>query len=154
MIWAAGLIDGEGCISILRALIRPTKLNRRVVARYSYTLNLSVGMVHRPTIERLQMLFGGYIRFRTTKQLNCRTSWEWSIRGQQAKEVLEKITPYLFTKKDEAVLGLEFGNRVMNKGGRFSAIPDNFHDIRADLYTRIKDAKHIEYFPDDTFRGK
>ena len=84
--WAAGIIDGEGCI-----LATETKAG--------CALRLTVRMVHKPTIKQLSLLFGGKVtRIVTTH----RTAWQWMRAGQQAAEVLRLVEPYLLTKREEA----------------------------------------------------
>ena len=146
--WMGGLFDGEGCILVKRTLVKPTKLNRRAVARYSYSLCISIGMVHKPTVEKFYNEFGGSFRYRITGKLNHRTAWEWQLHGKSAKAFLELIEPYLFIKKEEALVGLAFANREMNPGGRYSNVPVE-DDPREQYYQQLKRLKKYEYVIDE-----
>lgn len=138
-IWAAGLIDGEGCICIKRQIVKASPTGRR-----SYMLSVSISMVHKPTILKMQSLFGGYVRIRKSIRANHRTAWEWSVLSREAKFVLESILSYSVTKLDEVVAGLKFANREMAKGG-CRAIPSE-GDIREAMYLQLRSMKRYEFF--------
>ena len=84
--WAAGIIDGEGCI-----LAYETKAG--------CALRLTVRMVHKPTVIRLCTLFGGKVKRCPTKH---RMAWEWMRAGQQAAYILKQLQPYMVTKAEES----------------------------------------------------
>jgi hypothetical protein len=104
--WCAGLIDGEGCISIYRVRKGPY-----------YAVMIRVVMTNRETIERVaEILACGTIRHNTGVGVR-RDSWTWccaSIVG--SKLILRRLRPYLVTKAKEADLAIEFLN--LDKAGR------------------------------------
>lgn len=98
--WAAGLIDGEGCIMI-------AKSNRTHLM--NYCVRLVVNMIHRPAIQRLQSEFGVGRVIKTKPDKNRRRQiWQWLCGGKDTAIVLRKVLPFLFIKHAEAELALKF----------------------------------------------
>ena len=115
--WAAGIIDGEGTIIIQRK--NPPSFNGLV----RYELFLAVGMIHKPTIERLHAIFGrGYVMKRRNK--GQRVIFHWHVRVNLAAACLRLVLPYLVTKKSEAELALEFDRARGVYGGRITPSED------------------------------
>jgi hypothetical protein len=81
--WAAGLFEGEGCITLVHK-DKP----------YNYRLVLS--MSDRDVVERFAGLFGGKVykvqppRFKPHWQ----TQWAWHATGIRMREVLVQLAPY------------------------------------------------------------
>jgi hypothetical protein len=113
--WAAGLFDGEGCISI-----------HTNASGKQHTLRMTMQMVHKPTIERLRDIIGsGSINKapRSKRNRNFRTAWCYSVVCQQAVTALERLRPHLVTKATEADIALTFydakdstDERIAHKG--------------------------------------
>lgn len=93
--WAAGFIDGEGCIDLKRNTLSCTP---RVRATQTDI---------RP-LRRLQRYWGGKI-YRVTS--DHKDAWEWYLSGDQAFAFLERIVRSLTNKQDEARLLIE--NRAL-----------------------------------------
>lgn len=111
--WAAGIIDGEGCLRIKKQHSPTHRLNPW------YGMALRVKMIHAPAIRRLHEIFGvGSVR--PEPRTNKRTLWVWEVSTDQAAMVLRKIRPYLIVKAAEADLLLEFHRqpRHTRKGHR------------------------------------
>lgn len=134
--WAAGIIDGEGCIFIKRD-------NPTVTSRHKspiYTIGLKVTMTHRKTIYTLQELFHrGHItvpkRFDGIKQ-----PYSWVVRSNQAAYVLNQIYPFLLTKKQEAFKALEFSTLKSDRNGQKRTTQLSL-DRKADFYNCLRDLK-------------
>ena len=94
--WAAGLIDGEGCISIYRCPEGP-----------GYKLSVRVGMTHEPTVRRLLEVFGGSVYSYQPKG-NRHRAFMWNCCGHLAQSVLWELKPYFVTKARQCELALEF----------------------------------------------
>lgn len=102
--WAAGLIDGEGCITITKDKPRGQGISPQ------YKAWLIVANTYRPVIERLRSMFGlGSIQEQKWPVSN---KWKdrltWSCCSEQAKSVVEAVRPYLFIKARDADVLLEF----------------------------------------------
>lgn len=101
--WAAGIVDGEGCITItMQQGGKGGRINP------SYRLYLKVTMGHKETIERLQYLFdaGTVVEQRSNKGHNA--AWSWIVATRQAGDVLEQIYQYSVTKREEMDLAFEY----------------------------------------------
>lgn len=88
--WAAGFIDGEGCISI------------RTSGNY-YGCVLTVVQKFPSPLLKLQTMFGGSIAARDKG-----AAYQWRITSNpKVIEVLTLLYPYLLVKKPQAKLVLE-----------------------------------------------
>lgn len=105
--WAAGIIDGEGCIllNIYRAG------NDCYVLRVIVT-NTDVSMLH-----RLKEIFGlGNIIPRPSNNPKHKMRWYWEVSSKKAEQVLTLVEPYLVSKRKQAQLGL-LSRTYMGKHG-------------------------------------
>lgn len=139
--WAAGLIDGEGCITITKD--KP----RGQVKSPQYKPYLIVTNTYRPVMERLQSMFGvGSIQ---EQKYPVSDQWKsgltWVCCSKQARSVVEAVRPYLFIKVRDADILLEFFGVAKTqrcKGG----VPQEILAERERLYCLIREGR--------TSRGK
>lgn len=108
--WAAGVFDGEGHISV-----RQTNTKHGYAGTYSFAI--IVKMVHKPTILRLQEVFGGagkvYKHKRDIATMGkCRVQWTWHVPTISAWMVLEMMQPYLVTKAPEAAIAVRYYTEI------------------------------------------
>ncbi len=106
--YAAGLIDGEGCISIY--------CNRRNGLDFHY-VRLTVQLSYKglPTLKRMQSAFGGSIASRVEKRNSPPTPfYVWRLGQQDACRLLYAMLPYMGIKRANALLALHF-NEVVQK---------------------------------------
>ena len=110
IIWAAGFIDGEGCININR--VRYYR-NKKI---WYYQANISCGQTVKGEIavKKLQSLFGGYI-YRYQQRGNKLPTVTWAVRSKDARAVAQKLIPYLLLKKRQAELLLKLQMRKERK---------------------------------------
>ena len=112
--YAAGIIDGEGCIGIWRDA---TRTRRR---GYCITLRVKVDMVDFVVPTWLKTKFGGSLRL-SHKKGNRRDQYSWLLTARQARDFLGLVLPYLKTKRTHAEVAIEFQNlKVKLAGGRDS----------------------------------
>lgn len=97
--YAAGLIDGEGCISIL--------CSKKQSRRY-YGATVDVGMTKKalPILERMKQEYGGTIIKRREKTGRWEESWSWRMHGGEAVAFLRRIGPFLLMKKPQVEVAL------------------------------------------------
>jgi len=95
LIYAAGLFDGEGCIST--SLSKPTHMPRLVV---------SVQMCDASIITWLHRTFGIGTVFQSRPEKyysgRCRPQFVWQASCGQAEVVLELLLPFLKVKRPQA----------------------------------------------------
>lgn len=131
--YLAGIIDGEGCIHILK---------QRKGKFVYYTLFMQVANTDPKLMLWIQEIFGGNVRPRKLCRSNKRNVWQWVLAARQAEEVLRLVIPFLVVKKDQAELSLQFrdsyvGNRPY--GGK--GLSPDVQDFRMFCYTELKRMK-------------
>jgi hypothetical protein len=85
--WAAGIIEGEGTLS----------LNKIKARKNSWRVAVTVTMSDFDVIERLHKIFGvGTVRDKAPQQVGYKPLKEWAVQNQAGcLEVLLRIMPYL-----------------------------------------------------------
>lgn len=138
--WAAGVVDGEGCITISR---QRGGAGGRI--NVHHRLYLKVTMGHKPTVERLRSILGvGSIQEqRSTKGHN--TAWSLWIGGNQAADTIRRLRPFLFTKSAEADVALEFAvlprHLVGGRDDNRKRLPASLIAKRESCFERLRDLK-------------
>lgn len=116
--WAAGILDGEGCIIIAKDYKGTKRVER-------FRLKVQVSMTHQPTIDRLHVMFGGSRHNHTPQNSQWRQRHYVILCGEQAEQMLRKVLPYLTAKKEEALVALDFRKLSVKertaRGARFKA---------------------------------
>lgn len=100
--WAylAGLIDGEGCITI--------KAHNRPGGYLHYSPSLTIGMCT-PVLKRLCTEYGiGLITFKPPGKDGWRDAFVWQFDREDTITVLTHTLPYLQVKGKQARLLIEF----------------------------------------------
>ena len=146
--WAAGLIDGEGCISLIH---HPAAHFKKAVSD-RYHLVLKVTMCCKKAVTFLHLLFdtGSFSSRKPKKGERVSESFTWLCNARQAQQVLPIIRPYLVTKAAEADVALEFlalplAARGGANGGR--AVPDDLQAARISCHARLRALKTRSRFP-------
>jgi len=103
--YIAGIIDGEGCISIYRN------------SNNGWTLRVCVDMQSKKVIDQLIGAFGGHYNAINKPGLKYVIHY-WYICGKKAYDMLKKIKPFLSEKKPQASLAMEFYLHQKNYGVR------------------------------------
>lgn len=89
IIYAAGYLDAEGCF------------------RHSNTPRVSISNTYPYTLVRFQELFGGSFRDKKEKRKNRRNTYEWSCTGENARNCIRVVYPFLQEKKRQAEILLQ-----------------------------------------------
>jgi hypothetical protein len=109
--WTAGIVDGEGAVSLYRT--------ERSDGKHAYGVQVRVTNTDPRMLQKLQGFWGGVLRPRKGKlRPNCRQAWEWSLYGDQARELLRSTMEDLVTKREQAEIVLEYEG-----GYQFSGAP-------------------------------
>jgi hypothetical protein len=92
--YAAGFVDGEGCIAIVRSFAP-----RR--GRYYYGVNVVVSNTDRPVLDWMQTLWGGWVVGVSAegKSRASRPAWSWRIATTGSRPFLTGIRPWLRIKR-------------------------------------------------------
>lgn len=101
--WCAGIVDGEGSIFLEKAKNRKQYRPSVTVVNTDYRILL-----------RLKDILGGGILLAKRRKVrpNRLTCWSWYSKGKSAVDVLEKIIPYLVSKREKAEIVLLYARTV------------------------------------------
>ena len=106
--YIAGIIDGDGYISITRSI-------RKGVEYFGAQVGISG--TRREPHDLASTLFGGRVSAYKPKNLRHRTQFQWSRVGSGAVEVIRAIEPYLLIKKEHALLAMALHDHVTEARG-------------------------------------
>ena len=124
--WAAGMIDGEGCIGIYHTR----------TSGYGFVLSVSVGNTEIELLEALRSSFGGgvYAIRKTQANPGWKRAYQWRPGSRKAASFLDAILPYLQSprKTEAAVLGLEYQSQKVV--GRLPRDVERVHRARQQEY--------------------
>lgn len=100
--YTAGVIDSDGCITILRHAPR-TKVQSK---RETYDLKIIINQVDGGAINYIRGIYGGTI----TSQTNLSGSiiYTWRLNHEKSGELCKQLIPYLRIKKKQAEIAVQF----------------------------------------------
>ena len=99
--YAAGLIDGEGCISLARSASKGTP-------RFSPAVEIGMTAKAKHLLEMMRSNYGGSIRLTRRATDRWDEAWAWGVFGRNVSTVLHAVSPYLLLKSEQAGLVLRF----------------------------------------------
>lgn len=139
--WAAGLVDGEGCVFINKS--SRTLASRQVTPTFRLVLKVTMGC--QETVERLREVFEvGTVQNHVPRSDRVNASYSWICQSHQAKAVFEKILPFAITKRTEIEVALRFANLPLAErggGGGSKAVDPGLFDQREALYWELRKLK-------------
>ena len=136
--YIAGIIDGEGCVSIYHQEKKCGKIY------FSYNVRIMIGMTDDRVIKILQEQYGGSI-WEQKQREGWKNSKTWYLTGKKVEGFLNDILPFLIIKKDQARLALELREHI-NKRKRTRK---GFRGLRSidkcemEYRKRMKDKMHV-----------
>jgi hypothetical protein len=89
--YAAGFVDGEGCIAIVRSFEPRSD-------RYVYGVQVVVSNTDRAVLDWMQGVWSGWVVAVSQHQGRARDSWTWRTSSLKAKPFLAGIKPWLKIK--------------------------------------------------------
>lgn len=130
--YAAGLFDGEGCVSI-------GKGRRASAVVPIYSLSVKITQDDTEALHFIRNLWGGQIRPRKPRP-DGKIASDWTSHSRAAGLFLADILPFLIVKRDEAEIAVKFQAAKYHPGS--AGLPAEtvafFARCREDLF----DAKH------------
>jgi len=131
VIYLAGFIDADGCISIGRHKAQKRKYP-------SYQPKLQVGSTSPEVLDLCRTTFGGNVWPDTSKHGN-KAFYQWVIYGQQMRKALLALMPFLKLKKRQAEIALELHRRIEEYPKRIghALSADEAHE-REKLHQRLR----------------
>jgi len=113
--WVAGIVDGEGCITIIK-----TKSSHS--ESLSFPPIVQVRMCDREPLDRLVDVVGskiGKAQMPPSHYANHqRESWQWKVVSEQAATVISEIYPYLTCKRRQAIVAWNHQQFRSNRGNQ------------------------------------
>jgi len=100
--YAAGIIDGEGCIQIMHSLLRGTV--------QSWKVYLEINMCSKKVLDKMAGLFGGEVKMYGARPEQHYRQYRWQLYGGAAISAIVAMRPYLIEKKAQAALAIQFYN--------------------------------------------
>jgi len=101
--YLAGLVDGEGCITICRR-----KKARGQNKNWYYEPQVDVANTDKRIIDCLVDLCGGWVATPKKNKDHHKQGYYWKITGDNMRQFLRDILPYLRGKKEQARTVLQF----------------------------------------------
>lgn len=99
--WAAGIVEGEGCIRLNKCDVKDSRSGKLIKGRVS--LQVTVAMKDAAVIDRLYELWGGY---RATNKIGMHI---WALGSNSALWFLLAIQKFVIgAKRAQLELGIEF----------------------------------------------
>ncbi len=89
--YAAGIVDGEGCIAIVRSFV-PTR------GRYYYQVHVVVANGNREVLDWMQRIWGGWVVAVPERDSRARPAFHWRLATTGAKPFLTGVRPWLRIK--------------------------------------------------------
>lgn len=130
--YLAGIIDGEGCISL--------RLNAK--KGYTFNSNISVEMVGSVPLWIFNTTGVGHIYYRRRENRSY-TMVMWVVGGLQAEAFVEAIKGYIVQKKEEIKQYLIFRGTVnVANGGPGYKMPKRIIKARFDCVRKLKAARY------------
>jgi hypothetical protein len=134
--YLAGLVDGEGSLSLARRYHH----NRSV----EYTVRLAVYNCDRPVLEAARRSWGGHLASVPSRHPKWRASHSLIWTNAAAAEVIRTIAPYLRIKARHAEALLRFQRhidehpRTRDSAGRLLPLSGDEQRIRARFHTHLR----------------
>jgi len=123
----AGFFDGEGCILI----------NRR---NGYYRMDIRISNTNKNILLDYAKLFGGGV-YKYKRRINThKDKWQWCLSTKPSIVFLRAVYPYLRLKKAEALLALEFQQRIK---GSNKPLTVKEKSIREDYYLIMRRLKRV-----------
>lgn len=134
--WAAGFLDGEGHIRIVR--------RSEVVATHArpyYSLEIHIGQDSTMTLEHFQSIVGVPSNLHALRPIPgvILSKFVLSYRNSNARGALELLEPYLVRLRAHALIGIEYSRRLGFEGAcRKRQLPEATA-LREEYYRQLQE---------------
>jgi len=138
--YAAGFVDGEGCIAIVRSF-EPRR------GRYCYGVNVVVSNNEWSVLDWMHQTWGGWVvavKESPSRGANARSGWTWRVSTSGAKPFLAGIRSFLKVKVrqcDNAMVMAELLARSRRTLGR-APLPQAWLDEQEQHYWVQRELNH------------
>ncbi len=124
--WLAGFLDGEGCFAL-----RKNGTNH-------YQVNIFLSNTARIALDRVQYWYAGSIYEYKNVPKGQKRQYRWECPTDSHVVFLEDVIPYLFLKKPQALLVLEFTKNKKNFLRIKRHMSQEELDYRESIYLKVR----------------
>lgn len=137
MAYAAGIIDGEGCIMIAK------QSSSVLYWGCGFYLRVRVSTIDTILAPWLDSTFGGHSYITKKRDGYNYPDYHWYICSDKAMRFLEKLLPYLKLKKEEALVAIQFQKQKIKSRnrGRINHLSRKFFESEKKLYWILRNLK-------------
>ena len=125
--YTAGILDGEGCIRILKD---------------TYALAVAVGNTDPALLNWLERVWGGKVYGKAYKPLKwyprSKPFMQWQIYGRKATDMLALCAPYMVIKKDRAEIAMKMVPLFGKKNNYLPGFNEEMRRQRETVYWELK----------------
>jgi len=132
--WAAGIVDGEGSIFVM-------KQGRKDRERdHNYIMRVSVQSTDPYMAKELCKLFpdGAVFTQEIDKKPQNSNTLKWQISGRKAAFVLKQILPFMRVKHEQAMLAIDFQENTKKHWRHMTEVD---YATQESFYHKLKQAK-------------
>ncbi len=122
--YIAGIVDGEGCICIIK------------LRSGNFSLRFSVKMVNPSAINLIKEKFAGSV-YPVACVPPRRPKYDWKVCTKDAAIILGCLLPFLRVKKDQAIVALSFAETFGTKTNKIDLLK------REVLYLKMKKLNQV-----------
>lgn len=122
--YAAGLLDGKGCILI----------NKHGTV---YTLQVRVGMSSDKAVSLMHKTFGGSLKINSFTHMHT-----WVLCSMEAEGFLRAVLPFLHVKEEEARVALAFREHILETRREKQSTPLRAFAVREAYRLKLQELKH------------
>lgn len=135
--YLAGLVDGEGTITITK------QKNNKRKRTMGYRVRLTVGSTDRLVLEWCKENFGGTIQTSMNGGMHHKQLYQWVLGMEKAVWLLRKMKQYLIIKPAQAELVLDFYEKCKKgKSKTRSFVPLLLYHKQESYFQQIKAMHH------------
>ena len=133
-VWLAAMIDGEGCLGIMKDVRNGNLQNYLVVVN-----------TNRALLEKCRKIVGaGNINLFKDENEKHRTRLWWRVNSGTAAKIIVEIYPYLIAKKEQAKVLLAFQDLVNDKSHQGKRLTEENKLKRIEYYNLVKSLNQKE----------
>jgi len=133
--YLAGLIDGEGCISIARIAAGSPYANVR------HVLRVDIQMSELEAIDHVATLFQRKIMVKQPATNMRKVAYRISWQANFALDLLEAVHPYLILKREQARVAMEFQLRATSARRTGRRLTPEELEVRERYYLELRRLK-------------
>jgi hypothetical protein len=125
--YTAGAIDSDGCIQLMK---------RKKESDGIYVLRICLSHVGEQVPLWLSRNHGGKVFTIKMSKMN-RSMFRWTLEGNKAADLLEKIIPYLVLKAERAKVGIQYQKTAIFRHS-FTRLPQEVIDERNVMFFQMR----------------